>query len=52
MAHRERKIFAGDPACVGIILLVVLWLVLSLPTPSFPPALAEVAPAVLNYRGR
>jgi hypothetical protein len=52
MDHRERKIFSGDPACVGIILLVVLWLLLLLPTPHVTPVFTHIEPIVMTSRDR
>lgn len=51
MDGRQRKIFSGDPACVGIILLVVLWLVTLLAAPPLPPV-TETESIAIMYRGR
>ncbi|MDQ3460348.1 MAG: hypothetical protein M3498_13785 [Deinococcota bacterium] len=52
MIHRERKIFSGDPAWLGILLLAALWLFWFLPAPPPASLLTEAPPAAVNVRGR
>ena len=52
MDPRQRKIFSGDPAFIGIVLVVVLWLITLLPAPPLAPAFTATESIMITYRGR
>lgn len=48
MSYTQRKIFSGDPAYVGIILLVALWCITVFLTPA-GTLTTEAEPILMTY---